>query len=337
LMTSMFFFDVYNNTGLCGDLVSVGSVGTNYHCEDSDGNSCDGLGNTNLGCACATGCPSEAPTVTTEAPTVTTEAPTVTTEAPTITTEAPTGTTETPTVTTEAPTGTTTVSPTLTDPSLDADGRNGIMRAAMSGNQTDMTTALADSVQNINHMDAAEFGYNALMLAAQYDHQDVARMLLDAGAATGLLTSTDGVEENNWSNVMVAAWYGDEEITEMFLTASTDFMDTSSDYYHMSPLHAAVSRGHSRTTSVLTSFGAKVNALDSENMTPLHYAAKIGHFKCAKTLLAAGAYKHLVDADGKTACDYAAEGENHDQHHRDIQALLGSCDSPPPPPQTILE
>ena len=64
----------------------------------------------------------------------------------------------------------------------------------------------------IDLMDDTRFGYNALMLAAQYDHQDVARMLLDAGAATCLLTETDGVEENNWSNVMVAAWYGDEEV-----------------------------------------------------------------------------------------------------------------------------
>ena len=68
----------------------------------------------------------------------------------------------------------------------------------------------------------------------------------------------------------------------MFLTASTEHLDTPANFYQMAPLHAAVSRGHSRTTSVLTSFGAAVNALDSENMTPLHYAAKIGHFKCAK-------------------------------------------------------
>ena len=68
----------------------------------------------------------------------------------------------------------------------------------------------------------------------------------------------------------------------MFLTASTEHLDTPANFYHMTPLHAAVSRGHSRTTSVLTSFGANVNALDSDNMTPLHYAVKSGHFKCAK-------------------------------------------------------
>jgi len=67
----------------------------------------------------------------------------------------------------------------------------------------------------------------------------------------------------------------------MFLTASTEHLDTTAAYYQMTPLHAAVSRGHSRTVSVLASFGAYVNALDSDNRTPLHYAAKSGHFKCA--------------------------------------------------------
>ena len=95
---------------------------------------------------------------------------------------------------------------------MDKDNRNGIMRAAVSGDTTSLAVALADPRQNIDHMDSTKFGYNALMLAAQHDHQDVARMLLDAGADTGLLTSTDVEEENSWSNVMVAAWYGDQEV-----------------------------------------------------------------------------------------------------------------------------
>jgi hypothetical protein len=106
------------------------------------------------------------------------------------------------------------------DPSIDSDNRNGIMRAAMAGDTTELAVAIADPVQNINLMDNTTLGYNALMLAAQYDHQDVARMLLDAGADTSLLTSTSGGgvvidsnnENNNWSNVMVAAWYGDQEV-----------------------------------------------------------------------------------------------------------------------------
>ena len=38
---------MYNNTGLCGDLVSVGSEGTNYSCQ-VDCVECDGLRNTDL-------------------------------------------------------------------------------------------------------------------------------------------------------------------------------------------------------------------------------------------------------------------------------------------------
>ena len=65
----------------------------------------------------------------------------------------------------------------------------------------------------IDLMDDTRFGYNALMLAAQYDHQDMARMLLDAGANPDLLTSVGKPpKNNNWSNVMVAAWYGDQEV-----------------------------------------------------------------------------------------------------------------------------
>ncbi len=69
----------------------------------------------------------------------------------------------------------------------------------------------------IDHMDryghvAHELGYNALMLAAQYDHQDMAKMLIGAGADTGLLTSTSNENNMHWSNVMVAAWYGDQEV-----------------------------------------------------------------------------------------------------------------------------
>jgi hypothetical protein len=66
---------VHDNAGLCGPLVSVGSVGTSY--------SYFGTSGTNLG----NDCPTTSPTA----------------------------------------------SPTMADPSVDSDGRNGIMRAALAG------------------------------------------------------------------------------------------------------------------------------------------------------------------------------------------------------------
>ena len=59
---------VHDNVGLCGDLVSVGSEGTNYSCHvDSDGVECDGLRNTDLGNACQSLSPTDSPS--TSAPT----------------------------------------------------------------------------------------------------------------------------------------------------------------------------------------------------------------------------------------------------------------------------
>jgi hypothetical protein len=64
---------VYNNAGLCGDLVSVGTVGTSYSCYQ-----CDGLGGTALGTACPTTSPTTiTPTITGQTWTPTTSPTTV--------------------------------------------------------------------------------------------------------------------------------------------------------------------------------------------------------------------------------------------------------------------
>jgi len=98
----------------------------------------------------------------------------------------------------------------LEDTQLGFDCPNDIMRAAEAGDTTALAAAIADTEQDIDLM---QLSFNALMLAAKYDHQDVARMLLDAGAATGGLTSNPFRPDfDNWSNVMVAAWYGDQEV-----------------------------------------------------------------------------------------------------------------------------
>jgi ankyrin repeat protein len=211
------------------------------------------------------------------------------------------------------------------DPSIDSDFRNGIMRAAMAGDTSELAVAIADPEQDINLMDNTTLGYNALMLAAQYDHQDVARMLLDAGADTSLLTSTSGGgvvidsnnENNNWSNVMVAAWYGDQEIVSMFLDASMEHLNTPCDNKQMTPLHGAVSQHHCNTAAILIAAGANLNALDYNGQTPLHYAAKDGSYKCLMMLMNAGVNASIVDDMGNTAYTLAEAGD-----HQDIMAAL---------------
>jgi len=203
-----------------------------------------------------------------------------------------------------------------------ADSRNDIMRATVSGDTTALAAAIATeqdidlmhdkTVDGFSLFGFSEFGYNALMLAAQYDHQDVARMLLDAGANPDLLTSVSKPpKNNNWSNVMVAAWYGDQEMMSMFLAASTTHLNEPCDDKQMTPLHAAVSQDHCKTAAILVDAGANLNAVDSDGKTPLHYAAKDGNHKCLMTLMHAGADASIEDGMGNTAYALAQAGEHN--------------------------
>jgi len=196
---------------------------------------------------------------------------------------------------------------------LGFDCPNDIMRAAEAGNTTALAAAIADTEQDIDLM---QLSFNALMLAAKYDHQDVARMLLDAGAATGGLTSNPFRPDfDNWSNVMVAAWYGDQEILSMFLDASLDHLNEPCSacyqFGSMTPLHAAVLYEHCDTAAILIKFGANVDALDGYGRTPLHYAANVGATACAKDLIAAGADVTVQeDYYDATAFEYAEKGDH---------------------------
>ena len=72
---------------------------------------------------------------------------------------------------------------------------------------TDLAVGLADSVQNIHHMDDTEFGYNG--------DDDVGRAVRPPGRGRGCSSrfcfDSSNVNTNR-SNVMVAAWYGAEEV-----------------------------------------------------------------------------------------------------------------------------
>lgn len=66
----------------------------------------------------------------------------------------------------------------------------------------------------------------------------------------------------------------------------------------MSLLHWAADRGCAELVEILISFGANVNATDTDNQTPLHYAASCGYPECVKVLLKYNADVSLVDRDG---------------------------------------
>ena len=141
----------------------------------------------------------------------------------------------------------------------------------------------------------------------------------------------------------------------MFLDASTQHLDTPCDNKQMTPLHAAITRGHCNTAAILIyAFRfteSNVNALDSDGKTPLHYAAQDGNYKCLmvrgaclavcgslthsrhcgltralrrgtpslQTLMHAGAEASIEDDMGNTAYTLAQAGD-----HQDIMTALSS-------------
>jgi Leucine-rich repeat (LRR) protein len=195
---------------------------------------------------------------------------------------------------------------------LDEDGRNGIILAVIAGDMTALEIALADETQNVDKIDRTDRGANALMYASMYDHQDMAKKLLSAGADTSRLSVTHSVPANaHWSVYAYAAFYGTDKIMEMYLTPAPGYgmrdivLDTPTYYYGMTPLHIAVWKEHCKTAKLLIDAGHDVDATDDYGQTPLHYAALVGATACAKDLIAAGADVTMASNSGGTALDYA--------------------------------
>jgi len=179
---------------------------------------------------------------------------------------------------------------------LDEDGRNGIILAVIANNMTALEIALADETQNVDKIDRTDVGANALMYASMYDHQDMAKKLLSAGADTSRLSVTRfSPLDAHWSAYAWAAWFGTDKIMEMYLTPAPGYgkrdiiLDTPTHYYGMTPLHIAVWKEHCKTAKLLIDAGHDVDATDDYGQTPLHYAALVGATACAEDLVAAGA------------------------------------------------
>ena len=109
-------------------------------------------------------------------------------------------------------------------------------------------------------------GFTALGLAAFFGHNDVARLLLDAGA---------------------------------------DANRAARNALRVAPLHSACAAGHAALVDLLLQRGADPDAEESSGMTPLHTAAATGNREIAALLLKAGASRNHKSHDGSTPADIA--------------------------------
>ena len=155
------------------------------------------------------------------------------------------------------------------------------------------------------------------MHAAQDGHEQVARVLLEAGAVVG------AQENAGWTALMFAAQNGHEQVVRVLLEAGASLKVVSIDNFTM--LMAASLGG---LTTVLervlpeSDIDAAVVAshVTEAGYTALMYAAGAGRLHCVQALLGAGARKELQTATGKTALALA-----HDSGHTVICDLLGGA------------
>jgi uncharacterized protein len=198
------------------------------------------------------------------------------------------------------------------DPTADASTR--LLAAATSGDVAAVAQAL-DEGAPIGARDAND--RTALLLAATFDHVDVARLLIERGADPNAL---DDRHDTPW---LVTGVTGSVAMLEVLLPARPDL--TIRNRYGGVSIIPASERGHVDYVRRVASIGVDVNHVNDLTWTALLEAVILGdgsavYSEIVSILLAAGADPSIPDKDGVTALEHArANG------YADIARLLSAA------------
>jgi uncharacterized protein len=105
----------------------------------------------------------------------------------------------------------------------------------------------------------------------------------------------------------LAVFFGHATLAELFLASGADPNAASTNAMHVTPLHAAASRGDAAMVEKLLEKGADPDARQQSGWTALHGAASQGNVEIVRALRAKGADVMARNDDGKTAADLAGE------------------------------
>ena len=156
---------------------------------------------------------------------------------------------------------------------------------------------------------AASIARVYLARAAQVNHIDMVRCLLEAGA------DKDRPDHEGFTPLMLASAHGHLWIARMLLEAGA--AKDCCNHAGLTALMLASKHGHAEISRVLQEVGADKNRRDNAGMTALMFAAASGHFEVASLLLEFGAEKDCWCLAGKTALILASR-----HGHAEIARLL---------------
>ena len=180
-----------------------------------------------------------------------------------------------------------------------------ILHTAVSQGNVDMVKILIDRNASINYPLDSRAGHRSgetpLHFAAADNQEDVATLLLHAGADPTLMT------EGGMTALHLAAGLGNVQFIRQlypFITVSGVNM-AGDNKYGSQPIHLAATSNHPETLKLLLELGASATTMNKRGSYPLHGAAMVGDVEAALLLINAGANKNALNAEGLTALQIA--------------------------------
>lgn len=144
---------------------------------------------------------------------------------------------------------------------------------------------------------------HALHLAAQFDHPDMVRLLLDHGAAI------DAATTRGETALILAAKSGYAGVAEVLLQAGADPL-LGDAAYGDTALYIASMHGYLEVVKLMLAKGVDPNLRNPKSgETPLWVAAMDNRVEVIKTLLASGADPNIADDKGKTPVQMTGNSE----------------------------
>ena len=193
------------------------------------------------------------------------------------------------------------------------DGATPLFIAAQNGH-TALATLLLDKGAKVNS--AKTNGATPLFIAAQKGHTALAVLLLQKGAKVDLAMRNGAtplfiaVQEGHAGIVSALILQNKSDLAAQgFFTRSLQNFATSyvdkADHKGITPLVAAIEKGHLAVVSVLVAAGASIDLPDAQNNTPLLLAASTNDPHIVALLLQAGANSGIKNKAGQSALDLA--------------------------------
>jgi len=142
-------------------------------------------------------------------------------------------------------------------------------------------------------------GSSPLLLAIDYGHSALVRLLISAGA------SVKQADKQGFTALHKAVLTGNMEILRFLVASDKSALDAPTAEQRLTPLHQAAFHGKTAAMKILLAADALVSPLSSNGTTPLHMAALKNHPKAMSLLLRKGADPDVQDNHKRTPLHYA--------------------------------